>query len=423
MKDSNIDLDHSSRLCRSAFLIFVPFILLFSAFMLHAYGGIYYPGDVNEDKTLDISDAVLLARLCAEDASAAVNEQGLINADANNDHCIDSEDCVCILKIIAHLLPMPESYCVTDITTTITEQTVTQDTESTVSTTESTAVSTSATSSVPETDISTSSVAVLSAGTTNGTLALPAESDLIINDQPYPLGVSISVLTGKKQPKETLTVHYECGNVIFAIYADDPAETTVAIAYEDKIVGYFKICNAYTAPAGYKVREYIDRTQNPDGELYAITILREDFSITFDNHASNEDLVVFSKLNYYALNGVRAINGVPALIWYSELTSLAQKHSADMAKYNYFDHPDPDGTPAKYRFLNAGIDYMIYGENIDTKQYDPFEALDGWYASSGHRSNMLSTQFTHVGIGFAFNPDPNADQCFYGTQDFCVFFP
>ena len=71
--------------------------------------------------------------------------------------------------------------------------------------------------------------------------------------------------------------------------------------------------------------------------------------------------------------------------------------------------------------LNAGIDYMSGGENIDRGQFDTFDAVDGWLGSDEHRENLLSTKFTHIGVGFAYNE--NADGYFYGTQDFCSFFP
>lgn len=59
--------------------------------------------DVNEDGIVDVSDAVLLARLIAEDSTVKVTEQGLINADSNCDSKIDSDDVITILRRIAHL--------------------------------------------------------------------------------------------------------------------------------------------------------------------------------------------------------------------------------------------------------------------------------------------------------------------------------
>lgn len=65
-------------------------------------------GDVNEDKTVDVSDAVLLARLVAEDAGAVVTEQGMKNADVSGDSTISSDDTIKILRAIAKLITMDE---------------------------------------------------------------------------------------------------------------------------------------------------------------------------------------------------------------------------------------------------------------------------------------------------------------------------
>ena len=54
---------------------------------------------------VDVSDAVLLARLIAEDADAKVTDQGMKNADVNASGAPDSEDIVMILKFIAKIIP------------------------------------------------------------------------------------------------------------------------------------------------------------------------------------------------------------------------------------------------------------------------------------------------------------------------------
>lgn len=425
--------NQDSRLCKLIIPVLSFFAVLASVFALHASGGVYFPGDVNADKEIDVSDAVLLARLCAADSGAVVSQQGKINADANNDQKIDSSDCIHILKMIAGLIPMPQNPYLTTETTPGTCLTTTSETDSSPisaeTTTEVTETSETAAVSEESTTISVTELSdrtgflLMTETTAEETAVVPEEQELMLNGQSYPLGVSISVLTGQKMPNETLTVGFESGNIIFAIFADDPANTTIAIAYQDNIVGYYKFCSEYTVPTGYKVTEYRDKLPSQDGPLYAVTILRHDVSIRFGTSASREDLGVFSKLNYYAVNGVRAINNLPPLIWYPELVNLAQAHSSDMAVNNYFEHVNSEGIAMKERVLNAGIDYMMCGENIDRGQYDPFNALDGWYCSGSHRNNLLSTGFTHIGIGFAYNPDPDSDQCFYGTQDFCAFFP
>lgn len=60
-------------------------------------------GDCNCDRLVDVSDAVLLARFIAEDASAHLTTQGRRNADCNADNQITSDDTVQILRNIVKL--------------------------------------------------------------------------------------------------------------------------------------------------------------------------------------------------------------------------------------------------------------------------------------------------------------------------------
>ena len=61
-------------------------------------------GDVNLDDTVDVSDAVLLARFVAEDTTAVVKEQGKRNADCSGDGNLSGDDTILILKYIAKLI-------------------------------------------------------------------------------------------------------------------------------------------------------------------------------------------------------------------------------------------------------------------------------------------------------------------------------
>lgn len=61
-------------------------------------------GDVNCDKEIDVSDAVLLSRLIAEDADATVTEEGMINADVSHSSSIESDDTILILRYISKII-------------------------------------------------------------------------------------------------------------------------------------------------------------------------------------------------------------------------------------------------------------------------------------------------------------------------------
>ena len=58
-------------------------------------------GDANCDGVLDVSDAVLTARVLVEDIEAEITQQGLKNADANGSGKLESEDLSMLLQAIA----------------------------------------------------------------------------------------------------------------------------------------------------------------------------------------------------------------------------------------------------------------------------------------------------------------------------------
>jgi len=102
-------------------------------------------------------------------------------------------------------------------------------------------------------------------------------------------------------------------------------------------------------------------------------------------------------LNY--INAARAkVNAAP-LTLDAKLCEGAYLKSKDMAEKNYFDHNSPTyGTPFEM-MKKLGISFKSAGENI-AKNISVKGAHEAFMNSSGHRANILSTQYTKVGLGF-----------------------
>ncbi|WP_260631367.1 CAP domain-containing protein [Neobacillus niacini] len=99
-------------------------------------------------------------------------------------------------------------------------------------------------------------------------------------------------------------------------------------------------------------------------------------------------------------NAQRSKNGLPALKADSQLSSVAQKKSVDMAQNNYFSHTSPTyGSPFDM-MRDFGVTYKSAGENIAQGQRTPQEVVTAWMNSEGHRKNILSANFTHIGVGY-----------------------
>jgi uncharacterized protein YkwD len=83
------------------------------------------------------------------------------------------------------------------------------------------------------------------------------------------------------------------------------------------------------------------------------------------------------------------------------LDSVAQAYSERMAREGFFGHVAPDGTDLRGRMAASGPGYKSAGENLGMAS-GPLSAHFGIEHSPGHRKNLLSSQFTHAGIGVTF---------------------
>ncbi|MBD7908321.1 hypothetical protein H9659_08260 [Sporosarcina sp. Sa3CUA8] len=99
-------------------------------------------------------------------------------------------------------------------------------------------------------------------------------------------------------------------------------------------------------------------------------------------------------------NAERQKAGLKALQMDDKLMKTARAKSADMASKNYFSHTSPTyGSPFDQMKAN-GITYRAAAENIAMGQRSAEEVVKGWMESPGHRQNILTPGFTHIGIGY-----------------------
>ena len=80
-----------------------------------------------------------------------------------------------------------------------------------------------------------------------------------------------------------------------------------------------------------------------------------------------------------------------------------------MAALGYFSHTSPSGATAFSLMAQYGYTYLIAGENIARNNYPDAQsvstAMAGFMSSAGHRTNILDSRFTRVGIGAAIGTD------------------
>lgn len=100
------------------------------------------------------------------------------------------------------------------------------------------------------------------------------------------------------------------------------------------------------------------------------------------------------------VNQERSKAGLKALTLSGELTNVATIKAQDMADNGYFDHTSPNyGSPFEM-MQHFGIQYRSAGENIAAGQKTAQEVMNSWMNSSGHRANILNSDYEQIGIGY-----------------------
>jgi hypothetical protein len=100
-------------------------------------------------------------------------------------------------------------------------------------------------------------------------------------------------------------------------------------------------------------------------------------------------------------NQNRVANNLPDLQVSPLLMAAAQDKANDEATKGYFAHTSPQGITPWYWFQQAGYNYLYAGENLAVNFTDSQNVVTAWMNSPEHRANILSTQFTQVGIATA----------------------
>ena len=120
-------------------------------------------------------------------------------------------------------------------------------------------------------------------------------------------------------------------------------------------------------------------------------------------------------------NQAREQAGVRPLAYDPLLGRIAEAHSSDMLRQDFFSHDSLDGSSYVDRMRRAG--FTISGptaENIAAGSSTPEQVVSRWLRSPGHRRNILNPALTHIGIGHAFAANDSGRVAYrhYWTQVF-----
>ena len=97
------------------------------------------------------------------------------------------------------------------------------------------------------------------------------------------------------------------------------------------------------------------------------------------------------------VNKARAAQGVDALTLDPDLCKAAAIRAEELG--TYFSHDRPNGASCFTGFVDVGIkSYHAAGENIASRYADANAVMNGWMNSPGHRANILSEDYSRIGI-------------------------
>ena len=127
-----------------------------------------------------------------------------------------------------------------------------------------------------------------------------------------------------------------------------------------------------------------------------------------ENNVTNADenfMAAVETAIYNKVNEERTKAGVPTLTYNTVMQKYARIKSQDMGDNNYFSHEDLNGNLITTQMKKDGVSYKAWGENIayigGNISADALAErfMTNWMNSSGHRENILSTNFSSIGVG------------------------
>ncbi|MFJ7952514.1 SafA/ExsA family spore coat assembly protein [Lysinibacillus sp. NPDC096418] len=163
---------------------------------------------------------------------------------------------------------------------------------------------------------------------------------------------------------------------------------------------------SYTVASGDTLWKIAVKTQTGVQELIDLNPQLSNPNLIYPgqtiNVPTNEQVSVEQEV-IKLVNVERAKAGLPALKEDWELSRVAKYKSQDMRDKNYFNHTSPTYGSPFTMMKNFGISYKSAGENIAKGQKTAAEVMKAWMNSEGHKANIMSKNFTHIGVGYVAN--------------------
>ena len=166
--------------------------------------------------------------------------------------------------------------------------------------------------------------------------------------------------------------------------------------------------------------ENIETTDNYNndvmGEINDInTTYEPEVEVVYEPVVEQTPTTVYYKEDYAyqvlnLINQIRKENGLNELTMDYTLIQVANVRSEEATRN--WSHTRPDGSAWWTVHQQYGL-YGKFGENLAYGQESPDEVVQAWMDSEGHRANILTSDFTTIGISCYYN-----DGEYYWSQEF-----
>ena len=151
---------------------------------------------------------------------------------------------------------------------------------------------------------------------------------------------------------------------------------------------------ATPTPVPAKPTETPKPTATPIPETPTVTPIPEDPNDKAEEYA-------MEVIRYTNIERVKA--GKTELKYHAKMQEAAMVRAKEIA--TLYSHTRPDGRSSGSALTDAGASCYIASENIlRANKTTPENAVDAWMRSEAHMVTMLHSQYTHIGVGYYYDP-------------------
>ena len=148
------------------------------------------------------------------------------------------------------------------------------------------------------------------------------------------------------------------------------------------------------------------------------------------NVIDDESLLAIAKINTVTysefanrvlelVNNERANAGVAPLVLDEALCNAANMRAIEMDCTGVFGHKRPNDHSCFEVYDICNVEWQnACGENIAAGQATPEDVMKSWLGSSGHKANILSPEYTKMGLGYSNSGCGAGKYSYYWAQEF-----